>query len=112
VKISTVTDGTSNTLMIGEDVPEYNWHSAAFYANGDTCSCNTPMNFGLNQEPADIAERAWFDAQGFRSRHPGGVHFCLVDGSVRFLSDQSDHFVFRSACTRNGDETPAGSLSL
>lgn len=48
VKISQVTDGTSNTFMIGEDVPLYNRHSAAFYSNGDWCSCNIPLNFGLN----------------------------------------------------------------
>ena len=31
VKISTVTDGTSKTLMIGEDIPAFNRHSAAFF---------------------------------------------------------------------------------
>ena len=35
VSFASVTDGLSNTLMIGEDVPSQNHHSAAFYANGD-----------------------------------------------------------------------------
>jgi prepilin-type N-terminal cleavage/methylation domain-containing protein len=104
VKIATVTDGTSKTLMIGEDIPEFNRHSAAFYSNGDTCSCNTPLNYGLNQNPVEFRETQW-EARGFRSRHPGGVLFCLVDGSVRFLADNVDNVLYRISCTRNGNES-------
>src|SRR5262245_9421249 len=35
---SHVTDGTSNTLMVGEDVISQNYHGAAYYANGDYAS--------------------------------------------------------------------------
>lgn len=110
VKISQVTDGTSKTLMIGEDVPEYNDHSTAFYSNGSWCSCNSPLNYGLDQDPEIFSFNIWFDAQGFRSRHPGGVHFCLVDGSVRFQSDSTDNLVYRTSCTRNGAESFPDSL--
>jgi prepilin-type N-terminal cleavage/methylation domain-containing protein/prepilin-type processing-associated H-X9-DG protein len=109
VKISTVIDGTSKTFMIGEDIPEFNLHSAAFYSNGDTCSCNTPLNYGLNQEPAQFVLAQW-EARGFRSRHPGGVHFCLVDGSVRFVADNVDNLLYRVSCTRNGQEVVTGRL--
>ena len=40
-----VTDGTSQTLMLGEDLPRHNYHSAAFYSNGDYASCSAPLNF-------------------------------------------------------------------
>jgi prepilin-type N-terminal cleavage/methylation domain-containing protein len=109
VKISSVTDGTSKTLMIGEDVPAFNRHSVAFYSNGSWCSCNAPLNYGLGQEPSVIAT-AWFDAQGFRSKHPGGVQFCLADGSVRFIVETADNVVFRTSCTRNGNELVPGEL--
>jgi len=109
VKISKITDGTSKTLMVGEDVPEFNRHSAAFYSNGDTCSCNTPLNYGLNQDPETFAIVQW-EARGFRSRHPGGVQFCLADGSVRFIADGIDNTLYRTSCTRNGDELVAGQL--
>jgi prepilin-type N-terminal cleavage/methylation domain-containing protein len=110
VKISQVTDGTSKTLMIGEDVPEYNRHSVAFYANGSWCSCNAPLNFGIGQDPERISYDAWFDAQGFRSKHPGGVQFCLADGSVRFVSDSIDNVFYRTSCTRNGGEAVPGNF--
>lgn len=110
VKIAQVTDGTSKTLMIGEDVPAYNRHSAAFFSNGTWCSCNVPLNFGLGQDPETIALDFWYDAQSFRSNHPGGVHFCLADGSVRFLSDSIDNLFYRTSCTRDGGEVVTSSL--
>jgi prepilin-type processing-associated H-X9-DG protein len=109
VKIAKVTDGTSKTLMIGEDVPEYNRHSTAFYSNGSWCSCNTPLNYGIGQDPKPIAD-AWWDAQGFRSKHPGGVQFCFADGSVRFINDSVDNVAYRVSCTRDGNEVIPGFL--
>ena len=109
VTMAKVTDGASKTFMIGEDVPEYNRHSVAFYSNGSWCSCNTPLNYGIGQNPDTIAN-AWWDAQGFRSKHPGGVQFCLADGSVRYVSDGVDNILYRTTCTRNGGETVPGDL--
>jgi len=106
VSIAKVTDGTSKTLMIGEDLPDYNKHAVAFYSNGDWCSCNLPINHGLTLPPQDPTFlNTWWEGQGFRSRHPGGVHFCLVDGSVRFIAEDTDNVLFRTSCTRNGAES-------
>ncbi|HEX3601617.1 MAG TPA: DUF1559 domain-containing protein [Lacipirellulaceae bacterium] len=105
VKIGSVTDGTSHTFMIGESLPEYDNHSAAYYANGDWCSCNLQLNYLLSLPPPnDDQKKFWWNYQGFRSRHPGGGQFCLVDGSVRFIAESMDFQTYRVACTRNGDE--------
>jgi prepilin-type N-terminal cleavage/methylation domain-containing protein/prepilin-type processing-associated H-X9-DG protein len=105
VTIAKITDGTSKTLMIGEDLPDYNKHSTAFYSNGDWCSCNLPLNHGLTLPPADPTFlNTWWEGQGFRSKHPGGVNFCLADGSVRFVAEDTDNVVYRTSCTRNGSE--------
>jgi prepilin-type N-terminal cleavage/methylation domain-containing protein len=45
ISIDDFKDGTSNTLLIGEDVPEQNSHSTAFYSNGDYASCHAPPNY-------------------------------------------------------------------
>ena len=42
--------------------------------------------------------------RAFRSDHPGGVQFVLVDGSVQFISDDSSPDVRRALVTRAGDE--------
>src|SRR5207237_8921353 len=34
LRITSITDGTSNTFMIGEDLPELNAHNAWCYSNG------------------------------------------------------------------------------
>lgn len=104
VKISSATDGTSKTLMIGEDLPAYNRHSTAFYSNGSWCSCNIPLNSYISQPPESLNLEFWWEQQGFRSQHPGGAQFCLADGSVRFVSDSISHTAYRASCTRNGDE--------
>ncbi|HET6574235.1 MAG TPA: DUF1559 domain-containing protein [Fimbriiglobus sp.] len=96
-RLTAIPDGTSNTLLVGEDVPQFNRHSAAFYANGDYASCHVPLNYAA--DPND-----WPDAISFRSRHPGGVNFALADGSVRFLAQAIDHGQFRAACTKAGGE--------
>ena len=43
---------------------------------------------------------------GFKSRHPGGANFALVDGSVRFVSasSTSNLTVLQAMSTRAGGE--------
>jgi prepilin-type N-terminal cleavage/methylation domain-containing protein/prepilin-type processing-associated H-X9-DG protein len=99
-RLLSVRVGTSNTLMVGEDLPEHNVHSAAFYANGSYGNCHTPLNY----KPRPATPWEWSRVISFRSRHSGGVNFCLADGSVRFLADTVDHTQFRAACTKAGGE--------
>jgi prepilin-type N-terminal cleavage/methylation domain-containing protein/prepilin-type processing-associated H-X9-DG protein len=101
-RLAGVTDGTSNTLMIGEDLPEQNDHSGLYYANGDYASCHAPLNYMPDPPtPAD-----WWNVMSFRSRHPQGANFCRADGAVRFVRDRIDHPTYRAACTKNGGEVP------
>jgi prepilin-type processing-associated H-X9-DG protein len=39
-----------------------------------------------------------------RSYHPGGVHGCMGDGSVRFFSENIDLLVWQALGTRGGNE--------
>lgn len=104
VKLRDITDGTSNTFMVGEDLPDYNAHSTAFYANGSWASCNIPPNNLISFDPSQIQLDAWWDQQGFKSHHPGGLQFCLADGSVRFMVESASNDFYRTSCTRNGEE--------
>lgn len=98
--LSSVSDGTSNTLMVGEDVSLQNNHSAAFYANGDYASCHAPLNYFPNPPMPNN----WPRVMSFRSRHVRGAHFCLADGSVRFLSETIQWLHYQQLCTRAGGE--------
>ena len=98
ISFASVSDGLSNTLLIGEDVPSQTQYSAAFFYNGDYASCNGRINFFPNT-PSE-----WWNVTTFRSYHPGGAQFVLVDGSVRFVSQSADITVYRALSTRNGNE--------
>lgn len=95
-----IVDGTSNTMMLGEDVAEENNHGATFYSNCNYSSTVVPLNtFG--DEPGDLT---WFEASGFRSLHPGGANFAWCDGSVSFVSETIDHELYQALSTREGEE--------
>lgn len=102
-RFSSITDGLSNTLMVGEDVVLHNSSSAAYYANGDYCACHGPLNYKPNPpSPLD-----WGNVTTFRSNHTGGAQFAIADGSVHFISDSADHLTYRRLCTRSGGEVAA-----
>jgi hypothetical protein len=107
VNFAQITDGLSNTLMIGEDVPWFNFHSTWFYSNGDYCSCHRPLNFFAKPPPPNDAHgpETWPRDMGFRSQHPGVVQFAYADASVHVLRSNIDHTNYRALCTRALGET-------
>jgi prepilin-type N-terminal cleavage/methylation domain-containing protein len=100
INFSAITDGLSNTFMIGEDQPKWNRHSTAFYANGDYAACHVPPN----SKPAGNNPYDWPSAISFRSAHTQGLQFCLADGSVRFVQQSINFATYQAACTRNAGE--------
>ncbi|HVC93827.1 MAG TPA: DUF1559 domain-containing protein [Pirellulales bacterium] len=93
-----ISDGTSNTLLIGEDVPEANIWVSWPYANNAYGTCAIPPNV-WSFPPVD-----WPNTWGFRSRHPGGLNFALADGSVRWVGDAVALRVYRALATIKGEE--------
>ena len=88
-------DGTSNTFMVGE-------RDAFFCRAGSWIGVRNPHGNGtrgihyvhghgrivINQSDPPLRWNAGFGcAEGFSSMHEGGVHFCMGDGSVRFVSE-------------------------
>ncbi len=104
IKLKNVTDGLSNTFMIGEAVVEQDFHSAAFFSDGDFASCNAPLNFFLVGLDVAGLKDQWYNTRGFKSFHPGGAQFVFADGSVHFVNDSIDHDVYRGLSTRNLEE--------
>jgi prepilin-type N-terminal cleavage/methylation domain-containing protein len=92
-----VRDGTSNTLLIGEDLPEFNAHCAWPYSNTAIGTVAIPMNTSNTGQPYDPAE--WQNVYSFRSRHPGGVQFATADGAVRFLPQTMSLAAYRAMGT-------------
>lgn len=101
-------DGLSNTILVGEIVGGRS--KPVQYPNqpelDDMHAFNSPtatLNIPLNHFPALSVQDAG-ETNGFRSRHPGGVHFVFYDGSVRFLNDVIGYQVQCALGSRKGGE--------
>jgi prepilin-type N-terminal cleavage/methylation domain-containing protein/prepilin-type processing-associated H-X9-DG protein len=98
-------DGTSNTLMVGEDIGRLNIHNAWPYSNTATGTCAIPLNNALvSGQPGFGNAGDWPNVYSFRSRHTGGANFALADGSVRFVSQSIDINIYRASATHSGGE--------
>jgi prepilin-type N-terminal cleavage/methylation domain-containing protein len=108
MRLAEITDGTSNTYMIGEDVPMLiNWNAWP-YPNGATGTCAIPPNVGVSVGDPDLGIAGvgrWPTRYSFRSRHPNGVQFALADASVRFVSNNIPLLIYRQMATRAGGES-------
>lgn len=108
ISIRKVTDGTSKTFLIGEGVVSQDFHSAAYFGDGDWATCGVPLNaFDFAADVATIKQE-WYRHRGFKSLHPGGVQFVSCDGSVRFVDEGVSTPAYRAAATRDGGETVGG----
>ena len=98
INLNHIKDGTSNTMMIGEDTPIENYHSAAFYANGDYASTPAPLNY----VPKPSTPGDWWNVISFRSKHSGGANFAFADGSIKFITNDIDYTnVYKPLSTKN-----------
>jgi prepilin-type processing-associated H-X9-DG protein len=104
-RLGDITDGTSNTMMFGEDIPSINAHCSWPYSNGVGGTTAVPPNH--NKKPTGglyDPYNDWPELYSYRSRHPAGVQFAFADGSVRFIKDSTAAQTYRDLSTINGTE--------
>ena len=120
VRISDITDGTSNTFLFGEHsknqlykldpgfaISDGQWTSGRYY---DTLfSTMYPVNVGFgNSVGTSTASFSYYMPTAAGSMHIGGAHFAMADGSVRFISNSISSWSFNNTANTDsyGDEWP------
>lgn len=114
-KLSWVTDGTSNTIMVAEDAgrPE-NWivgkkllidlvADGVGWADPDCGFSISGSSYDGLVEGGKCVVNCNNDSEVY-AFHPGGANVLFADGSVRLMSETVDHVVFTDLCTRQGGE--------
>ena len=126
--MASITDGTSNTLMMAEIIMAHadnvwdcrgdvhNDDDGAFFSTANTpnagvdaCLICTPTA-GVTRPPPCQSTGNRFDgsanaaAVSARSNHPGGVIAALADGSVRFFPNTVSATVWQALGSANGGE--------
>lgn len=117
VEIGEISDGTSNTVMLGETTEGHRSGQSNIWSNGNRFtsslrSCSTPLNFPLDPNGTDgvVFNGSVSGADGgrcnggFSSSHTGGANFALSDASVRFVADNIAVIPYAATATRNGGE--------
>src|SRR5262249_20575983 len=118
VRIADVTDGTSNTLLVGERPPSVDLYYGWWFAGagwdgsgeGDVVLGARAYNYAasigcpassVGFQQGDLKNPC--DQAHFWSLHIGGANFLFADGSVRFLT-YSANSILPALCSRNGGE--------
>lgn len=103
LQLDHITDGTSQTFLIGEDVPEMNRWCTWAYANNAYGTCAIPPN-AKKPDGRPFDSNDWGNTWAFRSRHAQGLQFTMADGSVRFIRDSISLATYRALATIRGGE--------
>ncbi len=110
VKMAQITDGTSQTLLMGERIVQPGGPASLPFTSAWCGQVAFADEYDLRSvpyllpDPEHPINSSPSDPLCFGSRHPQGANFTLVDGSCVFLNNSIDAQVFTALGTVDGGE--------
>ena len=90
-----LTDGSSNTIGVGECVNNFDEFKDHFYIGSTSIGGwdGAPREYSEYLASTDVAMNTTNEV-AFGSMHVGGAQFLMMDGSVRFLSENMNRTIY------------------
>ena len=107
VRFRDVTDGLSQTLMVGERIHQQRTSSSLAFTSswiGMIAEVDLYVFNSIPYLPANELHPINRGSDCFSSQHAGGAQFAFGDGSVRFLSAQIDSKIYTALGTAAGGD--------
>jgi prepilin-type N-terminal cleavage/methylation domain-containing protein len=115
--VADITDGTSQTVLVGERATINTRTPWVGAINNGTCRI-TPgspsASTSVKTAPVEPLARAdtaggtsdnlFFDPDDFFSPHPAGLYYAMADGSVKFVKTSINANIYGDLCSRNNGE--------
>lgn len=114
-----ITDGSSNTIAIGE-CPRWcntdSWQYGWYHSHQGSMGTKSPINFPSCQNERDVNGNLinWNNwtpigdtgaSEGLKSKHPGGAQVVFADGSTHFLNETINYETYQRLGHRRDAKT-------
>jgi prepilin-type N-terminal cleavage/methylation domain-containing protein/prepilin-type processing-associated H-X9-DG protein len=107
-KITDISDGSSNTFLVGEisfNDPNASTGYRMWTRGCSSKTCQSAKNVTYGPNTTKYNGSSNFNDISFGSNHFNGTNFAMADGSVKWVNNNVDLVAYKAAATKTGGES-------